>query len=331
VEQIAEAVRKDCESTVVARIVDIEGFSTRPGDDLVAIDSAGKIHGSLLAGLGDDALTDAARRMIAGGSNPAALGVPLVLDVGDKQAVSAGLACGGRAHVLLQPARAIPTELWDLVSGRAPAALVTPLDGGTGSSVVDRSGRCWGEAAGADLVDDALALLRAGRTDHRRVETPSGEYLVEAWVPQPRVVVVGGGELVEAIRDQAALLGWETRSASDAGDTLGALLDWAGHTAALAVLSHDPHVDSPALEEGLRRGLAYVGALGSRATQARRTERLLAAGVSDELIQTLHRPIGLDLGGRRAPEVALAIVAEILAAHHGRDARPLAARDGPIH
>jgi xanthine dehydrogenase accessory factor len=71
--------------------------------------------------------------------------------------------------------------------------------------------------------------------------------------------------------------------------------------------------------------------MGSRATQSRRLDRLTAAGVDPTLLDRIHRPIGLDLGGRRAPEVALSIAAEILAVHCGRDARPLRDATGPIN
>jgi xanthine dehydrogenase accessory factor len=71
--------------------------------------------------------------------------------------------------------------------------------------------------------------------------------------------------------------------------------------------------------------------MGSRGTQSRRLERLAADGVAEEDRDRIHRPIGLNLGGRRAAEVALAIVAEILACHNGRDGRPLKETSGPIH
>jgi xanthine dehydrogenase accessory factor len=71
--------------------------------------------------------------------------------------------------------------------------------------------------------------------------------------------------------------------------------------------------------------------MGSRRTQSRRLDTLRAEGVAEEALERIHRPIGLDLGGRRPPEVALAIVAEILAVRSGRDGRPLKRRDGPIH
>jgi xanthine dehydrogenase accessory factor len=331
VQDVVEAVREQAgqgRNAVVARVIDMEGFSTRPGDDLVVVDDTGTLHGSLLAGLGDSELKTAAASVLSERDGAV---TTLTLDIHDKQAVSAGLACGGRAHLLLQPSSAIPAELWERMSARAPVALVTRLGGGGEAWVVARGSRSQGAGAPDEATREAATMLASGRTDRRRVELDEGEYLIEAWVPDPRLVVVGSGELIEALRAQASLLGWETRASVGTGDELSGLLDWAGDTGALIVISHDPHVDGPALADGLRRGIAYVGALGSRSTQARRTERLLASGVDQSAIDTIHRPIGLDLGGRRAPEVALAIVAEILASHCGRDARPLALREGPIH
>ena len=327
--EAVEALRKaagEGEGAVVARVVEIEGFSTRPGDELVAVDSAGCLHGSVLAGLGSEQLREAAASLLEAGTK-----VPAVvsIDIGDQDAVSAGLACGGRARMLLHPSDAIPFQLWDLLASRAPAALLTRADG-EGALVVDRQGNVHGGSPDGWPVDDAIGVLEAGRTEARRVESQHGDVLVESWVPDPRVVVVGTGELIEAIASQGALLGWETRSTNAVGEVAG-LLEWGGATGALVVLSHDPHVDTPALADGLASGAGYVGALGSRSTQSKRTERLLARGVSQADADRIHRPVGLDLGGRRAPEVALAIIAEILAAHHGRDARPLSSRTGPIH
>ena len=324
-----EALRKAAdngEAAVLARIVEIEGFSTRPGDEIVAVDSAGSVHGTVLAGLAEDQLRAEAASLLAGKT-----GVPaaVTIDVGDRDAVSAGLACGGRAHMLLHRSSAIPAELWKLLESRAPAALLSRV-AAEGTIVVDRDGNTFGAAASGWPVEAARASLEAGRSGSQRVDSEQGEVLVESFVPDPRVVVVGTGELIDSIRSQAALLGWETRWTNSV-DEVGDLLGWAGMTGAIVVLSHDPHVDTPALAAGLATRAPYVGALGSRSTQSKRTDRLLAQGVPQSDIDRIHRPVGLDLGGRRAPEVALAIVAEILASHHGRDARPLSSRSGPIH
>jgi xanthine dehydrogenase accessory factor len=154
--------------------------------------------------------------------------------------------------------------------------------------------------------------------------------LVEAWIPAPRLVVVGDGDLVGALAAQGALLGWAA-TALQRPDGLDDALAWAGGTAAVVVLSHDPHVDVPILRRALEAGVAYVGAMGSRRTQSRRLERLAADGVADEQLERIHRPVGLDLGGRSAPEVALAICAEILAVRTGRGGGSLRDRGGPIH
>ena len=258
----------------------------------------------------------------------------VTITIRDKDVSEIGLACGGQAQVLLQPVASLPTQLWDLLAERAPVALLTRIDGpgaGPAGVVVDSQGRRWGGPEPADTaLSEAVAMLQAGTTSSRRVEDETGVVLVEAWVPAPRLVVVGAGELVAALRAQGALLGWDCQATNVAAE-VGAWLDWAGATAALIVLSHDPHIDTPALVTGLARGVPYVGALGSRATQSRRLQRLAAAGVDAADVDRIHRPIGLDLGGRRAPEVALAIVAEILACHRGRDARPLRHATGPIN
>jgi xanthine dehydrogenase accessory factor len=180
------------------------------------------------------------------------------------------------------------------------------------------------------VAAEAVKMLESGRTGSQRVETSAGTALIETWVPSPRLAVIGSGEMISALEAQAGLLGWEVRASEDTGAVEG-LLDWAGASGALVVLSHDPHVDVPALAAGLARDTAYIGAMGSRGTQSRRIDRLVASGVDASSIERIHRPIGLNLGGRRAAEVALAIVAEILAVHNGRDAQPLRATDGPIH
>jgi len=292
-------------------------------------------HGDLLGRHGADKLAPVAASLLAGGGTELAQ-VPV--EIHGRAVEELGLACGGRAEVLLQPASAIPGELWSLLAARAPVALVTRISGagsGPWAVVVDRSGERWGELAGpADqaeaVVERARQMVASGRSGVERVGDDAGEALIESWVPSPRVVVVGGGEMIPALRAQAGLLGWEV-SDTEMVDEVGGLLDWAGMSGALVVLSHDPHVDVPALGAGLASGTAYVGAMGSRGTQSRRQTRLLQDGVSQADIDRIHRPIGLNLGGRRAAEVALAIVAEILACHCGRDAQPLKLTDGPIH
>ena len=84
-------------------------------------------------------------------------------------------------------------------------------------------------------------------------------------------------------------------------------------------LTHDPKLDDPALIAALASESYYVGALGSRKTHAKRLERLRAAGCEEEALERIHSPVGLALGGRKATEIAVSILAQAVAACHGRD------------
>lgn len=329
----------DRTGTVTARVVDIQGFSTWAGDELVVVDGGGVRHGRLLGSAGTAEVLAAAGPLLGSGAPELA---SAVVEVHGAAVAEAGLSCGGRAQLLLQPTTTIPPALWELLAGRRPAALLTRVDGegrAAASQVVAPDGTVWGALAppSPEAVAEAGRLLETGHSATRRVEDAAGTVLVEAWVPAPRLVVVGSGELVDALRAQGRLLGWDLQAVEDRpadGGEWTALHDafeWAGGSAALVVLSHDPHVDVPALAAGLDAGLPYLGAMGSRRTQSRRLERLVASGRRAEELDRIHRPVGLDLGGRSAPEVALAICAEVLAVHCGRDARPLREHTGPIN
>jgi xanthine dehydrogenase accessory factor len=91
----------------------------------------------------------------------------------------------------------------------------------------------------------------------------------------------------------------------------------------VAVLTHDPKLDDPALRAALVSPAFYVGALGSKQTQAKRRERLLDAGLTEAQVGRLRAPIGLDLGGRSPEEIAVSVLAQIVAVRNGRaDAKP---------
>ena len=332
------------EPMVVARVVEVEGFSTLPVDEIVAVDGQGQVFGDLLGIPGAEAMAPAARDLIDSDQPRLAT---VHVTVGGSAVSELGLACGGRVGILLQPASCVPAQTWTASAARAPVALVTVVDGpasgpdalavywdgstagSLGSAVAEMPGGS-GTALADSLVAEAIGMLKEAATARRRVTTEAGTAMIEAWVPSPRLVVVGAGDVVGAIDAQAGLLGWEVRSVPD-HEGVDEMLEWAGATAALIVLSHDPHVDVPALAAGLRRPIPYIGAMGSRHTQSRRIERLASSGVGAGDLERIHRPIGLDLGGRRAPEVALAIAAEIQAVLHHRDARSLRDSSGPIH
>ena len=315
-----------------ARVVELDGFSSWSADELVVVNEEGACQGEILGHYGTERVSAAASGLL---SSPSGLS-RLTVEVSGDEIAASGLSCGGRAELLLQPTNTVPAELWASLAQRIPVALLTRVEGrGAGPSglVVFADGRSAGHldvAPGQEVLDTAVGLLRAGHRAVHPVEDQGGVVIVEAFVPSPRLIAVGDGELVDALTHQADLLEWELAASAD-GAAVDDLLEWGGTSSALIMLSHDPQVDAPALARALALGIGYVGAMGSRRTQARREERLQQLGVAAGDIERIHRPIGLDLGGRRPAEIAMAICAEILAARCGRDGRPLTERLAPIN
>ena len=126
------------------------------------------------------------------------------------------------------------------------------------------------------------------------------------------------------------MLGWSADIAADL-EAARAALDRGGSAAALVLLSHTVEVDAPVLAEAINRRARYLGALGSARTQRRRRERLQQLGISDDDIDRIKGPIGLDLASNRPAHIALAICAEVLAVRNRRDATSLQGRTTPIH
>ncbi|MEO8571311.1 MAG: XdhC family protein, partial [Chloroflexota bacterium] len=199
------------------------------------------------------------------------------------------------------------------------------------------------------LVAAATEALRRGRS--RTIELGGLSLFIEVFPVRPRLVMVGGVEVARSLDRLARELGFETvvvdGRASFATherfpDVDRLIVGWPDEVAeqiglgpndAVAVLSHDVKFDEPAIVEALRRGCRYVGAVGSRKTQADRRARLLAAGVGEADLARLRGPVGLDLGGRAPAEAALAILAEIVAERYGGSGAPMRdlarEREGP--
>ncbi len=209
----------------------------------------------------------------------------------------------------------------------------TLLSGSTGDAVADR-----------ELADGAARVLRDGRS--RTLEVAGRSYFVEAFPVRPRLVVVGAVEVARSLVRFARDLGYETvvvdgraafATAERFPDVDRIVVAWpdeafetidVGPNDAVAILSHDPKFDEPAIVEAMARRCRYVGAVGSRKTQSDRRARLRDAGLTDDEIGRLHGPIGLDLGGREPAETALAITAEIVADRRGGSAAPMRERGG---
>jgi xanthine dehydrogenase accessory factor len=207
------------------------------------------------------------------------------------------------------------------------------------------------------VARDALGELDAGLTSmrhygiHGEAREDAVSVFIESFSPPPRMVIFGAVDFTAALAKVAKVLGyhvvvcdarpvfatvkrfpmadevvndWPDRYLAKIAERLG------GHDA-VCVLTHDAKFDVPAIVGSLATGVGYLGAMGSRRTHARRVERLREAGVTDEQLERVMAPIGLDIGARTPEETAIAICAEIISARTGRDARSLRDTTGSIH
>jgi xanthine dehydrogenase accessory factor len=126
----------------------------------------------------------------------------------------------------------------------------------------------------------------------------------------PRLLIVGGGAIADALRSAADLLGWHIDVASDTRTATGAIAALAGLDK-VVVVSHDVELAGPALESALAGDVGYIGALGSRRTQQTRADWLAYRGITD--LDRVHGPAGLDIGASTPPEIAVSILAEAMA------------------
>jgi xanthine dehydrogenase accessory factor len=234
------------------------------------------------------------------------------------------------------------------------AALVSVVAGAQldAKLLVQADGAVSGGLGDAELDREALAaaeeLMWAERSELREVGDVS--LFVDVTAPAPRLVVFGAVDYAAALCRLARAAGWrpyvcDPRSQfatvarfPDAEEVVAAWPDEAfariggiDRATYIAVLTHDPKLDDAALSLALRSDAAYVGAMGSRRAQAQRRERLLAAGIEEELIDRVAAPIGLDLGALTPEETALSIMAEVVAVRHGRPGGRLSSAAGRIH
>jgi xanthine dehydrogenase accessory factor len=207
-------------------------------------------------------------------------------------------------------------------------ALATHLHAPTvGSIVIDADG--INGSVPAEVAQSALELLGRGRSASALETTAEGRFLLEATLPIPRLLVVGTAALAGDLVHLAGWLGWSAEQFADADLAAGAaeaLLP----CDALVVFDHGLTRSGPLLAAALRSRAGYVGALGSRRTQARRAEHLRDLGVEEEFLARLHGPTGLDLGAANRAEIAMSICAEITAERSHHSARPLRETDGRI-
>jgi xanthine dehydrogenase accessory factor len=286
----------------------------------------------------EGAVAEAATRLLRQGAPEL-----LRFEVQDETAWEVGLTCGGRMEVFVEPVAASEAVLQTLCRAfeqERPAVRAVVVRGPAdllGQSLLAQpAGEVVGElepALAKQLAPDLQVSLRNG-TAASWVGAYDGEEVevfLDPVLPPATLVMVGGVHIAMSLSRLAKVLGFRvvvidprrrfaTAERFPEADML--LQQWPAEalqavgptpSTSIAVLSHDPKLDDPALLAALRSPARYVGALGSRRTNTLRRKRLLEAGLTEQELARLHAPIGLDLGGQLPDEIALSILAEIVA------------------
>jgi xanthine dehydrogenase accessory factor len=329
------------EQIALATVVWAEGSSPRPLGSRMAVAGSGQMVGSVSGGCVEGAVFEEAQGVLAGGP-PKRLRYGAV----DETGWEVGLACGGTIEVYVEPLAEVHRRLLAALEAEKTVALGTRLDG-SGHLLAWPDGRLEGDHA---LAPALTALFPGPAAELRRgAEGPApseveGDVFLEVLAPQPTLVIVGAVHIAIPLVRLAQTLGFRarvvdarrtfaTRERFPTADELvvawpqdALKADELGPQHSVVILSHDPKFDGPALQIALRSQAGYVGLIGSRTTQAQRQAVLREAGFGEAELARIHGPVGLDLGGREPAEIALAILAEIVAVRHGQRGGKLSAQ-----
>ncbi|MGH8748338.1 MAG: XdhC family protein [Burkholderiales bacterium] len=301
----AEDWRKTGRRATLGTIVKTWGSAPRPVGALVAIRDDGQISGSVSGGCVEDDLVEKVRAGAVAAERPQLM----TYGVTNEDATRWGLPCGGTLQLVLEPV---------------------------------------GEAS---RIGELLRTISVQQLVRRRLEMDSGRVTLEPgqWQdelefdgkvlstvhgPRWRLVLIGAGQLTRYLSEMARMLdyhvividpreeyadGWNLPGvALERGmpDDVIAALNLDGHSAVVA-LTHDPKLDDMALLEALKSAAFYVGAIGSQKNNDARRRRLREFDLSEEEVARLRGPVGLYIGSKTPPEIAVAILAEMTAARHG--------------
>ena len=342
-------------AVAVATITKTWGSSPRAVGSKMAVSSDGAMAGSVSGGCVESAVVQEALQILKSGEPK-----QLHYGVSDEQAWEVGLACGGQIDLLVEPlaswrtAAAGKTSVYEVLvralreerpvvravllrQGDVPTweQAVFPWDAAPAGSLPPG---LW-EIAGAE-ADRLLSGGVAGTCMHT-LHGESVEVFYDLELPPPTLVVVGGVHIGIELARLARPLGFRVivvdprRAFGDPARFPMAdrvITEWPAEalaaigltpSTAVTAVSHDPKIDDPALIAALRSPAFYIGALGSAETNRQRRKRLMDAGVKEADLARLRAPIGLNLGGRAPAEIALAVLAEIVATRSGS---PLALR-----
>jgi xanthine dehydrogenase accessory factor len=331
-----ERWRSRGEKVALATVVATRRSSPRPVGAKLAVSESGELAGSVSGGCVESDVALCAREVLDGSA-------PRLITYGitDDMALTVGLPCGGEIDVFVEPLPALELDGWRGV-------VLTVVDGESAGAklAVSEDGATAGDGP-AGLAALAGGAMRAGRS--HLLDHDGTTVFADVFGPPTRLLVYGAIDAAEELCRAAKQLGWTTVAADKrarfatperipSADEL--LVVWPEEAlehvrpdfrTAIVVLTHDDKFDLPMLTGALATDAFYVGAIGSRRNQERRNALLAEAGVSEDDLARLAGPAGLDIGAATPAEMAVSMLAEILAVRAGRSGGRLKAAEHRIH
>ena len=285
-------------------VIETWGSAPRPPGALLCLRGDGLVAGSVSGGCVEDDLIERLRH----GERVATPSL-IAYGVTKEEAARFGLPCGGNLRLVQEPLRSVAWIDAILVRTARHELVARRMELATGEVTVEAASR-----------GDAFAF--------------DGQQLVAQFGPRWRLLIIGAGQLSRAVAQMALALDFDviccdprdeynltwdvpgTTFSKAMPDDLALELQLDPHSAVVAV-THDPKLDDLVLLEALKSPAFYIGALGSRGNTAKRRERLEMFDLTPAEIDRLHGPIGLDIGSKTPAEIAVSIVAEIVAVKNG--------------
>lgn len=321
----------DGRSVALATVVDIWGSAPRRAGAKMGINELMGMVGSVSGGCVETAVVEEGLESLKDGK-------PRLLNYGvsDDTAWEVGLACGGKISVLVEP---LDAKWWAIARERVrqncPMVTMTIVSGEHAGQKLMTDGDTVLYSTVAQEIEAALFRAANEQRQTGRLQVDDVEVLIDVYRPAPRLVMVGGAHASIALKNIAHILGFKVvlidpRQAFATPERFpdvelishaypDKVLPEIGLNADtyIAILTHDPKIDDPALKVTLGSPVPYIGVLSSKRTHEKRVERLIATGVDPELLKRIRTPIGLEIGAETPEEIALCIMAEIIAVRNG--------------